>query len=255
MKRLKILLAVAVLTLIGVFSQVAVTSAAPNFEVEAQAASGAIFMGGTFHCSGTVIGNSTTDALFLTARHCIVDESTNNINKDLWVTFAPNEAGPFYKAAPVLISQTEDLAVLVLENGQDLPAVDITTEEAVENGDPIFNVSYPLDSGKITFHGEFIAPVFAHFPESLLKGYPQWKHTMPINMTIAHGSSGSGVFDKKSQSLIGVVVGTASEGTLNIAEPESLVVYLLNHSKENSPEAWTKAYPPREASQEWWFGQ
>ena len=254
MRYLKSLLIVAVLALIGIWSQVGVSaSPAPSFDDVAHAASGAIFLGETFHCSGTVIGTNDNGAIFLTARHCVVNPDTNAINTGMWVTFAADESGPFYAATPLLISETDDLAALFLQNGQDLPVVNLTSEYRLKSGDPIFNVSYPLDAGKLTFHGEFIVPAFPHFPHGVAKASLQWEHTMPVNLTIASGSSGSGVFDPKHKGLIGVVVGSTTEGTLNIVEPESRVVELLSHAKDNAPELWTKNHPAHPAI-DWWLG-
>jgi S1-C subfamily serine protease len=222
-----------------------------SFEPEAKSASGAIFMNDgpghhKFFCSGTEIG-STPDGggIFLTARHCIANPNTNEIRENLSVSFSADQGGPFYDAAPIALSLSDDLALLYLRNGAGIPAVKIRDNRRLRGGDPIFNVSFPLGTGKQVFHGEYIGPRFLSLMDELAADYPQWDYAMPMNLTIAHGSSGSGVFSQKEHAMIGVAVGTFEEGSYNIAIPADRVLDFLNDLKDNTVQKFRYAFPEK----------
>lgn len=221
-----------------------------SYEPEARAASGAMFSGSdrSFHCSGTEIGKTSSgDGIFLTARHCVANTSTNKISENIVVSFSDNQGGPFYDAKPIALSLTDDLALLIVRNGANIPQVRIKDNRSLNSGDKIFNVSFPLGTGKELFHGEYMRPNFPTFP-SVIASYPQWLYAMPMNMTIAHGSSGSGVFSEKQRGLIGVAVGTFEEGTYNIAIPADRVLDFLNDLKDNTVEKFMYAFPEKEST-------
>lgn len=235
--------------LIGSYSHLSLANLAP-FEPQARAATGAIFAGNErqFHCSGSEIGKTPHgDGIFLTARHCVANPNTNEINKQLVVSFSDNEGGPYYDAMPLALSLTDDVALLLIRNGADIPEVQIRDERRLRGGDPIFNVSFPLGTGKIEFHGEYIAFRFPVSLNQMFPQYTQWNFAMPVNLTFAHGSSGSGIFSKKERSLIGVAVGTFSEGSYNIVIPSDRVLDFLNDLSDNTVEKFVAANPIKEA--------
>lgn len=211
-----------------------------RFKTKARAASGAVFLEGIFECSGTAIGGGYV----LTARHCAVDEA-NNFLAPLSVSFAANEKGPYYIAKLYLISQADDLAVLKITNGEDLSCIGIGDENATAPGDWILNYGFPLDTGKQEIHGRFIAPNFAHRPDSL-KEQPGWILGMPVDIIAQPGQSGSGLFDPKQRKLIGVIVGGAMDSNYSVAVPATRVWELLKHAAENSPSAYSQKFPPRD---------
>ena len=221
-----------------------------SFEPQASAATGAIFEGSgrRFHCSGTEIGKTNDGGgIFLTARHCVANHETNALYEKLVVSFSANQGGPFYDATPVAISLTDDLALLYLKNGADIPEVKIKDERRLRSGASIFNVSFPLGTGKGVFHGEYMSPRFPFFPVDAKEEVPQWSYGMPMNLTIAHGSSGSGVFSNKERALIGVAVGTFNEGSYNIAIPSDRVLDFLFDLQDNTVEKFKYAFPEKEA--------
>jgi S1-C subfamily serine protease len=251
---LKKLLAVllAAMLLVGGYKQRSQANRFIPYEPQAKSATGAIFLNKDgkrqFFCSGTEIGHTPEgDGVFLTARHCLADPDTNEVRTGLSVSFSPNEGGPFYDAAPIVLSLTDDVALLLLRDGADIPAVRIKDEKGLATGDRIFNVSFPLGTGKQVFHGEYMSPRFLILPGQILEQYPQWAYSMPMNMTIAHGSSGSGVFSQKDHALIAVAVGTFEEGSYNIAIPASRVINMLNHIQDNTVDKFEKAFPIQEA--------
>lgn len=224
-----------------------------SFESSVKSSTGAIFaVDRSFHCSGTEIGHTASgDGVFLTARHCAASVETNKVNEHMLVSFSDNQGGPFYDAIPVAISSTDDVALLLVRNGANVPEVKIRDEGRLREGDPIFNVSFPLGTGKQLFHGEFMRPSFPSLPSEIASQYPMWLHAMPMNLTIAHGSSGSGVFSKKEHALIGVAVGTFQEGSYNIAIPASRVLVFLNHLQDNTVEKFIAANPEHDAPFSW----
>lgn len=226
------------------------------YESTACNATGAIFVGKDreFNCSGTEIG-STKDGggIFLTARHCVADADTNELNENMSVSFSENQAGPFYDAEPVAISSTDDLALLYLRNGAGLPSVKVRDNRRLSAGDSIFNVSFPLGTGKQVFHGEYMRGNFAVYTYDGLTEYAFWRYAMPMNLTIAHGSSGSGIFSRREHALVGVAVGTFEEGSFNIAIPSNRVLYFLNDLKDNTVDKFVQANPIKAGSGAW-FG-
>ncbi len=66
---------------------------------------------------------------------------------------------------------------------------------------------------------------------------------MPMNLTIAHGSSGSGVFSQSQRGLIGIAVGTFEEGSYNIAIPGDRILDFLADLKDNTVDKFKYAYP------------
>lgn len=216
-----------------------------TYEEQVAPSVGAIFIpneaGGTkFHCSGTEIGSYQGEGYFLTARHCIANVDTAHVEKKIIVSFTDNEKGPFYEAKPLAISQRDDLALLEIVNGGDIPTVTYKSDQGLHSGSPIFNESYPLGAGKQVFHGEYMQDHFAAFPKDFLQEYPIWVDAMPMNITIAHGSSGSGIFSSREHALIGVAVGTFDEGSFNIGIPGSRVVEFIHHLPENSVSAFVQ---------------
>lgn len=220
-----------------------------SFEAEARAASGAIFVDKErrFNCSGTEIGKTSDgDGVFLTARHCVSNPNTNKINETIVVSFSDNQGGPFYDAQPIAISLTDDIALLLIRNGADIPEVRIRDNRVLRSGDPIFNVSFPVGSGKIVFHGEYLSGRFPHFPVDILTDYPMWQSAMPMNLTIAHGSSGSGVYSYRQRALIGIAVGTFEEGSYNIAVPADRVLDFLADLKDNTVDKFIAKNPEKQ---------
>ncbi len=212
------------------------------FAARSRDAAGAIFLdqpdGRRFICSGTTIGHTTSgDAVFLTARHCVYEDADpgdiftppteGKLPGPEEVSFSDNEAGPYYTAIPWKISKTDDVALLILKNGGSLPAVRLGDERVLRAGDPLTNYTFAYDFGKMAIAIKFVAPVFSHYPAGLLEQIPVWSHSMPIDGTVAPGSSGSGLFDPRQKALIGVAVGGTRQGGLNIAIPVSRVWNLL----------------------------
>ena len=199
-------------------------------------------------CSGTEIG-STKDGggIFLTARHCVANINTNKIFDHLAVSFSGNQLGPYYDAKPIALSLTDDIALLYLVNGSDVPFVRIKDERRLHPNSPIFNVSHPLGTGEYTLHGEYLASAFFAPPLDMIEMYPQWQFSMPFDMTIAPGSSGSGLFSESQRALIGVVVGTTENGGYNIAIPSDRVIDFLMDIKDNTVTKFIASFPEQDA--------
>lgn len=203
-------------------------------------------------CSGSMIGttNNGADGLFLTARHCVWDDDEENDGANPHfipgevVSFGDNLAGPYYQTDLYAISVDDDLAVLRVINAGGLPTEVFEDEHSLNPGDPVENISFPLDMGKLEFHGQFVAPVFPHFSRSF-RGYPQWANTMPVDITIGHGSSGSPLFDSKTHCVIGVMVGTTGEGRLMVVEPASRFLSMVSDLNKNSVSNWIKSRLPK----------
>jgi hypothetical protein len=84
MKKLVALLISSALVLTSLFtiSKVAI----PSYEMQAKQSTGAIFVHGVFECSGSEIGHTNDGGgVFLTARHCVADADTNEIQTGLAV--------------------------------------------------------------------------------------------------------------------------------------------------------------------------
>lgn len=209
-------------------------------------------------CSGSLIGyDGNGNGLFLTARHCVWEESDDGTSQFIpneVVSFAGNLKGPYYQTELLSIAPSDDLAVLKVINAYS--AEDILFPEVIEfqsefdglqPGDPIENVSFPLDMGKIEFHGNFISPSWPHWSRFLEK-VPEWARTMPTDITIGPGSSGSPLFDSRTHKLIGVMVGSFNTGgRLTIAESYSAILDILNHPEKNTPSAFVGNHLPKES--------
>lgn len=257
MKKLLAVLLVAALGLaLGIRSAHKID--ATVFAARSRAASGALFLDKNgsrrFICSGTVIGHTDTgDALFLTARHCVYTDGgmtwdgpePAGVLGPEEVSLTDNEAGPFYTAVPLKISKYDDVAILRLINGGDLPAVGLGDERLTHTGDTLTNYTFALDFGKMPLTLRAVAPVFAHPPAEMLAQLPTWAHSMPVDGTVAPGSSGSGLFDPAQRRLTGVAVGTVQYGGLNIAIPVSRVWALLGdpNGALELPKVGTKPAP------------
>jgi S1-C subfamily serine protease len=194
-------------------------------------------------CSGSEVGyDGDGNGIFLTARHCVYDDETGRFYTPEVVSFNADEGGPYYTTELYAIGANVDLAVLKVHNAAKVPTEILEDEHALNAGDPIENISYPLDMGKLEFHGSFVASAFPHWTR-FFSDYPQWSSSMPVDITIAHGSSGSPIFDSKTHCVIGVLVGTTGEGRLNVAEPISLYMSMMQNFDKNSVDAFLKAHP------------
>ena len=246
MKRISTLIA----TLALVLSPLFVRSASAQSMESVRSSVGAIFMTAPeqtrrFICSGSEVGSdSDGNGIFLTARHCVWDENYNKFYQKIEeVTFSDDEKGPFYTTKLYAISETEDLALLKIIGAAKLPTVVLGDEHALKAGDAVINVSYPYDLGKLEFHGNFVSPAFPHYPDPLAEEAPQWLFSMPVDITVEPGSSGSPLFDAKNHNQIGVMVGMFQTGGLTIAEPIRRYYEMIKNLDSNSPEAFVKAHP------------
>ena len=196
------------------------------------------------YCSGTSIESPDKQARILTARHCVIDENTNAVIIDETVTFADNEAGPFYAVTVEAISTDEDLALLRVTNPGKIPAVKLGDENKIKPGDALFLWSDPRGLGKLYTTGSFVAPKFP-VPQIWAIKYG-WQNAMPLQEQISYGSSGSGIFSDDQQALIAVTVGfIPPDFNIKIAMPVSRVKYLLAHLDANSVAQWSKTHPPK----------
>ncbi|MCU1301712.1 MAG: Trypsin-like peptidase domain [Candidatus Sulfotelmatobacter sp.] len=228
--------------LVSFFSHVLVQHARDRaFAGQAENATGAIYLNGHAICSGA----SFAPGYFLTARHCVVDEQYD-LRGDEYISFSANEKGPFYQTQIVALSLTDDIAILRIVNGSNVPWVGLGDESRTPAGHPILNFTYALDQGKMRIEGRFIEPIYAHLPGVIPDSYPEWNYSMPVDMTIASGSSGSPIFDAFQQEIIGVVVGDFRRGGFGIVIPVSRVWHLLNHLSENSVQEFQKKFPHKE---------
>jgi trypsin-like peptidase len=211
-----------------------------EFASRSRHAAGAIFLTKAgkrrFICSGTLFAHTENgDGLFLTARHCVYEDANPEEGTEAGllgneeVSFSDNEAGPFYTAIPYKVSATDDVAILEIVNGRGLPTVRLGDENLTVPGSTLTNYTYGLDFGKMGVELKSVAPIFNHFPNDMLSTYPVWSHSMPVIGLAIPGSSGSGLFDPKQQSIVGIIVGGGPRlGTLVIAIPVSRAWKLLS---------------------------
>lgn len=220
-----------------------------NFAYLSRAAAGAIFaqQGGKgdyrFICSGTtikfdasqwdeenrwvtlkdVVPIPSTDGYFATASHCVVDENGNAYGPEQ-VSFSANEAGPFYTAVPWKVSVTDDVAILRIINGGNLPGVRLGTEYELQPNEALTNYTFALSFGMqpVVIHAE--GPGYTHMPSGM---WAKWAHTMGIVGPVAPGSSGSGLFSPRQHALVGVAVGLVTGTGFAIAEPVSTLWRLI----------------------------
>lgn len=179
-------------------------------------------------CSGVETGHdSDGNGVFVTARHCVFDPDVNMFYRGEVVSFSADGSGPYYPTQLYEVSNTDDLAVLKLMGAGTHPEAQIEDERQLNPGDPVDNISYPEFMGKLEFHGAFVAPSWPHVPEDVAVDFPEWVHAMPVDITIAPGSSGSPLFDSKTHAVIGIMVGSTGAGRLMIAEPITLLVVMV----------------------------
>lgn len=196
-------------------------------------------------CSGVETGyDSDGNGIFVTARHCVFDRDVNAFYKNEFVSFSDNGSGPYYQTQLYAVSNTDDLAVLKLVGAGSRPVAQIGNEADLVPGDPVDNVSYPEFMGKLEFHGAFVAPLWPHLPADIAVEFPEWRFAMPVDITIAPGSSGSPLFDAKTHSVIGIMVGSTNMGRLNIAIPISrlLAMYV---NKDGDIRTFILSHPPK----------
>jgi S1-C subfamily serine protease len=200
--------------------------------------------GRRFICSGSEIGqDSDGNGIFLTARHCVWNKDQNKFYLGEEVSFSSDEKGPYYSTELYAISQTDDLALLKVISAakSGVPTEVLQDEHSLKAADPVENISYPYGLGKLEFHGRFVASLFPNVTP-IVGAFPEWQYSMPVDITIAPGSSGSPLFDSSTHCVIGVMVGSTNAGTLMIAEPISRLLDLVTNLDANSPAAFMKAH-------------
>lgn len=196
-------------------------------------------------CSGVETGHdSDGNGVFVTARHCVFDADVNAFYRNEFVSFSADGSGPYYPVELYAVSNTDDLAVLKLKGAGTHPEAQIEDERQLNPGDPVDNISYPEFMGKLEFHGSFVAPRWPHVPEDIRVEFPEWVHAMPVDITIAPGSSGSPLFDSKTHAVIGIMVGSTNEGRLMIAEPITRMIIMLATGDGNI-QRFMLAHPPK----------
>lgn len=196
-------------------------------------------------CSGVETGSdSDGDGVFVTARHCVFDADVNAFYKDEVVSFSDNGSGPYYPAELYQVSSIDDLAVLKLKGAGSRPTALVGDETEVLPGDSVDNVSYPEFMGKVEFHGAFVAPIWPHLPGDIAEEFPEWRYAMPVDITIAPGSSGSPLFDSKTHDVIGIMVGSTGMGRLNIAIPISRLLNMYV-TETGDIKSFVQNHPPK----------
>jgi S1-C subfamily serine protease len=241
-----LLAALLALTLVAVRPVAAQTV---NISQDERAVTGTILVPNGSHlemiCSGVETGyDSDGNGIFVTARHCVFNDEVNAFYKNEVVSFSDNGSGPYYATELYQVSNTDDLAVLKLKGAGARPVAQIGDESQLKPGDPVDNVSYPEFMGKLEFHGAFITPVWPHVPRDILYAFPQWAHVMPVDITIAPGSSGSPLFDSKTHAVIGIMVGSTNQGRLNIAIPISRLLFMYL-TKDGDIKRFVMNNPPK----------
>lgn len=241
----------AVLLAIIMACQPAVAQSAPPDQVteDERAVTGTILIPNRGHlemiCSGVETGyDSDGNGVFVTARHCVFDPDVNMFYRGEVVSFSADGSGPYYPTELYAVSNTDDLAILKLKGAGSQPVAKIEDEHQLNPGDPVDNVSYPEFMGKLEFHGSFVAPSWPHVPEDIIVDFPEWIHAMPVDITIAPGSSGSPLFDSKTHAVIGIMVGSTGAGRLMVAEPITRMMVMIA-SGDGNIERFIRMHPPK----------
>lgn len=152
-----------------------------------------------FFCSGFAFEKVAGGYLFATAEHCLEDQM------EIVVSFSPDEKGPYIPTETLAISDTDDVAILMVHTSEKLNIVPVLDEQLSKPGTSIADISYILDSGKLVYFGELIQNRFEHI--SIVNTEKRWTRTMPVNVPVAEGASGSPILDLKRKGVIGIMVG------------------------------------------------
>ena len=88
-----------------------------------------------------------------------------------------------------LVSAKEDVAVIKVVNGKDLPITALEDEAALKPGAPVVDVSYAWDFGKLSTYGMLLGIRFPHFTTGLSESYPEWFNAMPVDNNQSYSPS------------------------------------------------------------------
>lgn len=203
-----------------------------RFQVTATASSAALMYSGPQgienHCSAVAFEKYEDQVLLATAKHCLLSDDWGNTrhtripNGYLLVSFTANELGPFYPVVASVLSKTDDVAIIKIINAPDVVISKLGSEYDLIAGDEIEDIGFPLGLGKVKTFGRFVSPYFYHTPDVALNSYG-WERAMPADITVAPGASGSGVFDLRTRTVIGIVVAQLGYGNFSLLEPISVV--------------------------------
>jgi S1-C subfamily serine protease len=197
------------------------TNRLSTFQVTTQAGS---------HGSGVVLANADDGAYVLTCSHVIHDK------KGVRIGFTDRDGKRSFCHGKVVIDDPgEDLAVVKFDC-RFPQTVTLGKADATRVADRIYNVGYPYDFGEMygegfvqkeRFNGIILTP----------NGLMLIKDTILAHIPDGAGTSGSGVFDAASSSLIGIMEGAMTRGdpivgvTVRLVIPMSRVRPFLDKHK------------------------
>ncbi len=157
-----------------------------------------------FNCTVTATDKIGDATALITASHCVTKgvsylvtfDGRRFYNARVW-KLPPEEADPKKYTRPPGVPET-DMAYFLIEEKLTLPTVNRATHSAVEPGQRIVNIAYPLGISKTRYEG-IISGRFDR-PGANQNGY------LLLQVFGAPGSSGSAIINADTGEIVGVLV-------------------------------------------------
>ncbi len=173
------------------------------------------------HGSGVVISN---DGHIVTAKHVAEAASAG-----MEILIDEGDGKPrSYPAEVVAVDPVYDIAILKINRRFDRPAL-LEDMANLHPGDEIYNVGYPYDFGEMVGRGSIQRLHFTYRDEDT--GELVVNDAILADLPDGPGTSGSGIFLKRSGRLIGIMSATLSAGNGRQPPTVTRVVVSIEHVK------------------------
>lgn len=167
-------------------------------------------------CTAFVFEKTAGGYLLLTASHCVVERDVQgSLVPQSTPLFAEIDGVPDKLPVSVLaIGQQftgDDLAVLSISTGANLPVIPFGVTGLVRLGDELVNIAAPGDLGRVVYR----CSLSTTKPQGISGvGFFAWPDAVLIQGPVGSGSSGSPVFSEAQQRIVGMVVGYTGQHSL-----------------------------------------
>lgn len=196
-------------------------------------------------CTTTAFMKTPTGYLFVSAAHCIGDDTDHHsaLGTDVnwYITFdAPNNK-TFYAAKLLAVGyqhRGDDFSLFSVTTKDDFAVIPIGDDSLVKDDEDVINIAGPLGLGKEMFHGKVTS---TKLDRPVVENSINWTGAMLLDLSVLGGSSGSAVISVRQGKIVAFVVGTIG-GKIVVAIPSDRFIKFVELIAEHKY-PWYQAVP------------
>jgi hypothetical protein len=165
-------------------------------------------------CTATAFEKTAKGYLFVSAAHCVDDDSDGKAadptDTNFYITLDDPKNKTFYAAVPKGVGyqhRGDDFAYFDVETKDELSVIPLGDEAQETVGGDVTNVSSPFGLGKQLFHGSISS---LKLERPAIVGSINWRDAILLQISgPGPGSSGSAIISQSQKKIVAFLVGTA----------------------------------------------